>query len=833
MIWPFENDTSATERKIARDSFRANKTRNIIAVIAIALTAILFTSLFTLGAGMLESTNRANMILSGGDGHARIIDMNQSEFDTISRHSLIDEIAYTRKLADSVNNKALSKRDVQLWYYDDLALKYYFVEPTSGHKPEAENEFIADTTTLALLGVPQAVGAEVTLDLTVHGQQITRNFILAGWWQSYPGVHYGTIVTSQAYVEAHVEELTDTFQQDYAKTGTITAIVKFDSAQNVKEDLTTVVDESGYSMDVTAQNYINAGVNPIYLSTEASNRVGTIMALICALLLFLFAGYLIIYNIFQISILRDLHFYGLLKTIGTTGRQINSIIRKQALKLSLIGIPIGLCGGFIIGKVLLPLLMEQTSFSGYATTVSLNPFIFIAAAIFVLATVRISTRKPVRMAAKVSPIEAVRYADANDIPRRKKKRISRSNNIQRYMAWSNLDRNKKRTVMTVLSLSLSILLTNTVFTFSNSVNPEYAIKNLINSDFYIGQSNLLNYYEVSEETALSESFIQAVEKQNGFEEGGREYGCSAVYKSGTTKQTVNAQEGGNFSTHIYGLDPFLFSNLQLVDGELDIEKLKSGEYILEGAYVSTRGVMDEDSLNHSVGDKVKVDCNGNIREFTVLGHVVANEANTYDWVGSCFFLTSDVYKGFTGNTYPMTYNFNVSQNQKSDMDMFLKQYTSDVEPDMTYKAESTIMAGVTDIQKTVVSVGGAMSFIIGLIGVLNFVNATLTSIFTRRREFAVLQSVGMTVRQLIKMLCLEGSYYAVVSIIISVPLCFISSLIIVRPICEKIWFLAFRMNFFPLVILSLFLLLIGILTPYVSYRMMNKQSVVERLKDSE
>lgn len=71
---------------------------------------------------------------------------------------------------------------------------------------------------------------------------------------------------------------------------------------------------------------------------------------------------------------------------------------------------------------------------------------------------------------------------------------------------------------------------------------------------------------------------------------------------------------------------------------------------------------------------------------------------------------------------------------------------------MTYKSKSTIMAGVTDIQNIVVSIGGTMAFIIGLIGVLNFANTMLTSIFTRRREFATLQSVGMTGRQLLKML---------------------------------------------------------------------------------
>jgi len=833
MTWPFENDTRAIGKELAGRSFHANKTRNIIAVIAISLTSILFTSLFTLGAGMMESTQQANMILSGGDGHAKIVDMSESEYDTISRHPLIQEIAYCRKLADSVANEALSKRDTLFRYYDDVGLKYMFVEPTSGHKPEAENEIITDTTTLELLGVPQKAGTELTMELTVHNQKVIRHFVLAGWWESYPGVQYGTIIASQAYVEAHADELTDTFQHDHVDTGTITGIIKFENTRNVEKDLETVVEDSGYSMDLSEQNYINAGINPLYLSAQTSNGVGTILALICALLLFLFTGYLIIYNIFQISILRDLHFYGLLKTIGTTGRQINSIIRKQAWTLSLIGIPMGLCGGYFIGKVLMPLLMAQTSFSGDAATVSPNPLIFIGAAVFALITVRISIWKPAKMAAKVSPIEAIRYTDSDVIAGRKQRRSSRSGSPQKSMAWANLGRNKKRTGLVVLSLSLSIVLTNTVFIFSHSVDPENAIKNMIDFDFCIGQSRLLNYYEVGEESALSESFIHVVEEQDGFETGGCEYGCNAVYKSDTTKQTVNLRENGAFSTQIYGLDTVLFSQLQLVDGELDTAKLTSGEYILEGTYVSTRGVMDEDSINHAIGDKVEVDYNGSVREFTVLGHVIANEANTYDWVGSCFFLPSDVYEEFTGDTYVMSYKFDVTQGKESEIEVFLKQYTSNVEPTMTYKSKSTIMAGTTDIQNTVVSVGGTISLIIGIIGVLNFANTILTSIFTRRRELVILQSIGMTGRQVMKMLWLEGCNYSILSVITSLPLCLVSALMFVRPICKKIWFLDFKMNFWPLLIIFPLMFLMGVLIPYITYRMMNRQSVVERLKCGE
>lgn len=833
MTWPFENDTGFIIKKLANRSFRANKMRNIIAVIAIALTAILFTGLFTLGIGVKESTQKANMILSGGDGHAKLINMSETEYDTISGHPQIQEIAYCRKLADSVDNEALSKRLTLFQYYDDIGLKYLSIEPTSGHRPVAENEIITDTATLDLLDVPREIGEEITLTLTVHNQQITRNFILSGWWESYPGVDYGTIVASEAYMQAHRDELRDTYDQDHADTGTITARIKFVNDDDIENTLETVLNDCGYSSEVSAANYINAGVNPLYMSLSGSNNLGTNLALVCALLAFLLSGYLIIYNIFQISILRDLHFYGMLKTIGATRRQISAVVRRQARQLSFIGIPIGLLIGFFIGKLLLPLLMSNTAFSAKAATVSPHPLIFIAAAIFAWITVQISTRKSAGIAARVSPVEAIRYTDSSADTGGKKKKRSHSGNPAGGMARANLGRNKKRTVLVILSFSMSIILTNMVFTFAHSVNPEKAMKNMMDSDFCIGQSRLFDDYNVSEESALSESYVLAAEQQKGFETGGAEYGCKALYKSATSKQTFNRQEDGRFSTHLYGMDAFPFSLLQLVDGELDAEKLASGEYILEGAYVSTRGVLDEESLNHSVGDRVELAYGGSVREFTVLGHVIANEANTYDWVGSCFFLPGDIYKAFTGNYYAMSYKFNVADGTEPDVDAFLKDYTTNTEPEMTYKSKDTIMEGVSDIQNTIVAVGGTLSFIIGFIGILNFANTILTSVFTRRRELAVLQGIGMTNKQIRTMLCMEGCNYILISGIVSLPVCVLAACVLIRPICEAVWFLDFKMNLWPLLMILLLLFLIGLLIPYFTCRMITGQSVVEQLKCGE
>lgn len=815
--------------KLAAKSFLNSKVRNIIAIIAIALTTILFTSLLSMGSEMRRGMERGNMILSGGDGHAIIKNLSESEYSTIRNHELIEEIACRRKLADSVNNTELKKRNTEFWYYDDLAMEYGFTEPSSGHKAEAENEIITDSKTLDMLGVAKEVGSKVRLEITVHNKVVKRDFVLAGWWDSHPGVPMGTIIASKAYVEAHVDELKSTYKNDKIETGTITGIIKFPDTKNLNEDLETVIRDSGFSMDSDAQNYINAGISPLYLSKSTLLGEGTIIALLSFTLLFIFTGYLIIYNIFQISVLRDMNFYGLLKSIGTTKKQLHSIIIKQALILAGIGIPVGLCVGFFLGKLLLPVLVKNSKFYEGVGAQSPNPIIFVAATIFSLITIFISVRKPAKMAEKVSPIEAISYNEIDFIGTNKKKSVSKGT-PQSRMAWSSFWRNKKRTILVILSLSLSVILANTIFEFSQSINPEQSLKNTASSDFRIGSADLFYNYKINAKSALSEDVIKEIEKQDGFEAGGREYGCKATYTSQTTKQQSNRKQDGSFATNLYGLDEFTFSKLELVDGQIDREKLETGKYILEGVWVNSRGVMDTNSINHSIGDKIKLNVNGKIQEVTVLAHVVANESNTYDWVDSCFFTLSNPYKKLTGNLYTMSYSFDVFQDNENDMENFLKQYTNNIEPTMSYKSKLTVIDGVMNIRNMVLVIGGTIAFIIGVIGVVNFINTILTNIYIHRRELAVLQSIGMTRKQIIKMFCLEGSYYTILTAIISIVLSIISSLFIVKPLCKKIWFLSFTFDFRTIMILLPVLFVISLLIPYVVYKIINKQSVTERLK---
>lgn len=850
------NNKKAITRLAVR-SFQANRTRNFIAAAAIALTAVLFTTLFTLGLGAADNLQRSTMRQAGSGGHAALKYQTQEQYDTVKKHSSIENISYNRILADSVENPELLKRRGEFYYIDEPGQELAFCVPTTGAAPQAENELMTDTKTLQLLGVPLKLGAPVTLELTVHGQNVRRDFVLSGWWEADPVFNVAMLVTSRAYMDAHREELSYTYTSDASMTGVINSYVMFQNALNLDAKLNRLLTESGYqTTDKEAPNYIAANTNWAYLSAGSALSPTMLLGMLGAALLIVLTGYLIIYNVFQISVVKDIRFYGLLKTVGTTGKQLKAIIRRQALMLSVIGIPIGLMLGFLLGKVLVPVLLSST-YQGMGVgnvQVEANPLIFASSALFALVTVFISTRKPGRLAAAVSPVEAVRYTEA-DIARTKKEKKTTDGGRIPKMALSNLARNRRRTILTVLSLALSLVLLNSVFTLSGSFDMDNYLSRFVDTDFLIAQAEYFNYQFRGPENELSQSMMEAVKARPGFQEGGKllannsdaeHFAVEAPKNAAQLPPGSDVDQDGNIACAVYGLETLPLSHLEVVEGQLDLEKLATGNYIIEGldcddygqpySYSSHYEIGDTVTLHNHKGSGERTDENKpETRSFTLLAKVkvayfTASDGHSWDYT---FYLPAEVYTGMVADPGLMSYAFNVANGEEQAMDAFLKNYTGQTEPTMHYASKATRAEEFRGMQTTILLIGGALSIIIGFIGLLNFANSILTSIVTRRREFAILESVGMTGQQLRRLLTLEGLYYALFTSAGALALSILVSQFVVRSVVSGVWFFSFRFVLWPVLLTIPFLLALSAVIPRLALRYSGSRSVVERLREGE
>ena len=180
---------------------------------------------------------------------------------------------------------------------------------------------------------------------------------------------------------------------------------------NMEKQLEEIIlNLGGEPQNMKSAKYIGSSVNRV---TNPGIGLQNIFILLLFLTLFIFVNYLLIHNIFEISVLQDIQGYGLLKTVGTTQKQIKCYVYIQTLWLMMIALPIGLLLGYILGNAILPVALDfmASEYHGLVVEISFNPLIFIGALIFTVLTVVISIRRPIRIAAKISPLEAMRYSD--------------------------------------------------------------------------------------------------------------------------------------------------------------------------------------------------------------------------------------------------------------------------------------------------------------------------------------------------------------------------------------------------------------------------------------
>lgn len=874
-------------RHLSWRALRASRTRNLVAIAAIALTALLFTSLFTIALSLNDGFQQSNFRQCGGWSHGAFKYLTQEQFQQLRQDPLVKQWGL-RRFIGMPQDVPFNKSHVEIGYSDANHAHWMFCDPIEGSLPqEGTNQAATDTHVLALLGVKPELGAEFTVTFDVDGQQTTQTFQLCGWWE-----YDSAIVANHILIpESRVNEILSQLNIDPANTldgmtGSWNLDVMLKNSLHIEQDLVQILGSHGYQCESRSQgdNYIDIGVNWGYTGAQLADSIdpSLVLAIAAMLALIVFTGYLIIYNVFQISVAGDIRFYGLLKTIGTTPRQLKRIIRHQALALCLVGIPLGLGLGWLLGAKLTPVIIARLD--GIQNIVSVRPVIFLGAAAFSLITVLLSCARPGRMAARVSPIEAVRYTEGQS-GSAKPRRASRGASIPR-MAWANLGRSRSKTLVTVLSLALAVVLLSVSTTFTGGFDMDKYLRDSV-CDFQLADaSHFQTGRTFSADTALSEQAISALQSQPGIQNGGRVYGKSSWVQEFITDDYFRMSQGQWYEpealdrylantqrneegllcedAQLYGMEAYPLSKLNLLEGDLaplsqpdshaiaavysdddygrprmDSHWAKLGDtiklrYVEEYQFVdATTGEVLSESQLDSHGYRT-VPTRWRDVTYTVTALVTVPNSMSYRYYGDDeFILGAEAFRRDTQTDAVLYYACDAEDAQELAIEEFLQHYTQEENPLCNYESKATYVAEFESFRSMFSLLGGVLSAVVGLVGVLNFFNAILTGILARKREFAVLQSIGMTGRQLKSMLICEGLLYALGSVALATAVFLALSPLLAVGLENLFWFFTYRFNLLPILLLAPVFALLGCLVPLAVYRVTARATIVERLREAE
>lgn len=835
-------ENQETLRLLTRQFMKKNRGRNVVAVAAIILTTLLFTTLFTGMISMvltrMEADKKQYMLYS----HAYIQDLTEEEGKKIGQ--ILEDSAFVERFGTAavlgeVSDSRFSY-PVEIRYGDRTGAEGFGCVPTHGEMPREPGEIAVSTLVLDTLGLPYELGEEIVLPIRwAEGGIRAEHFRLCGYWEvNKTDKAQFALVSEQILAELPSIRISQFCFVWYRYPWNMAAYTR---------KLSEI--SAGLCLE-----YGDFQLNPAYEKMVGEGGVSLPSAAVLISLILL-SGYLIIYNIFNISIKNDIKTYGLLKNVGTTGRQLKQIVRMQAWRLSAVGVPMGLLLGYGAGVWMMPVLNADLERGRGTALVYPYPlailWIFLASAFFALFTVYLSGLQACRTVEKVSPVEALRMAEngTGEKIRNGGGNGSSGGNTWRQMGMSNVMRNWKKGLAVMVSIGISLVTVNCMFMMARGYNLDpykdiylaadfqldkmgptfdYADTNGISGEIkkaleecpYSRETGYV-YYSQEEhemEPALQETWKRIIERY------GERWGVQWQEVWRTTENTRRIR------VNCIGISRSVFDKLEWQGMPGTWEEFCSGKYVIAGCpYYLNYG---EDF--YKAGDRFSMEYKSGVRkEYQVLGE--ANLPYSFDYpyvtlVSVKIFVPETEFINCTGNDHAMRAVMNAAKGQERELQQYLEQQVLTKDSTINLASVLDVEADFRRFVDKYYIIGGNLALVLALIGIMNFFNTSVTSILSRRRELAMLEAVGMTKKQILRMLMTEGCIYLGGALLLAVAFTYLCAGTLLKKTLGTAFFFELRVTAAPCLLMVPLLAVIAWGIPKLSFRYLSKGSVAERIR---
>ena len=724
MTWPFENDTSAITKKLAKESLKSEKRRNFMIIIAISLAAFLMSMCGTLFFAFQESQNNMATFQASYDN------LTEDKIEKLRHQPEIEMVASLYNLGEIKMPEGYS---LYLAYMDDAACYIARNQFTlkDGTMPSKENEIAVDREMVNKYFSNTAIGDKISFQINGKSQ----DFVISGITESSTESqgNYSCYI-SKSFVE-------NSSNYNPAKYQSYVCFADADSTSKeiLKERIASIGKEIGADYSLSF----------LFFRENMGLSFENILTFVSLSVLVLFAGITVIQSIFRISINEKIRNFGQLRTLGTTALQIKKMINYESRYLSWLGIPPGIVLGAIVGTVL-----GSNEFSSGFSPINI-PFVMIGVSIICTLMVKLSVRKPLKIAATTSPIEAVRYIAYRNAPMQSRKHNKK---ISPYsLALLNLGRDKKKTASTLLSLIFGGLLLFISASAAVSNTPEQFVR----EKFFVNGGSFRIY--LSEESvgkneannSLNESLREELLNTKGIQKiiplrdsvGMCHYSINGNVTEGMCDIISDQSTEGNFS----------FVEQHLIDGQMPKNQF---EVLLTDGYME---------LGVTKGTPIKITNSGEEIECIVSGFFdksfVGTENGTDAIDPANLIITQELAQQLFPNTENFAYSWEIitDKTYNDEIESAIQQKITSKEKGLSICSYNDVVEYMESSMNLLFGSLQMLSLLILLFGIINLINMTLSNHQARKQEISTLHSVGLSLKQLYRSLITEGLLYVLVS----------------------------------------------------------------------
>lgn len=847
-----DNRNKEVIKRVEKGMMKANRTRNIFAIVAVALTTFMITTIFSLGINYKENMELTSVRTSGTNANVSLAMPTNEQEKEIRDLDYVKTVG-TQYMIGSVAEKNEADRDlaIAMQYYDNTEWEKHYKEAISnikGEYPKKENEIMLSEDALSQLGIKEPkLDMEIPLSYISKDGEQKDTFTLSGWFRSYTG-------TGMAF-------LSESYCQEHGYTMQNSGVLSI-SLDNPKDNFYDIQDDIALNENQTFQG-----------SVSMSSSSGSVYAMIILLVFFIIgSGYLLIYNVLYISISRDTRFYGLIKTLGTTEKQIKTLVKRQALTFGCIGIPIGVILAGVLSFGIVPVILENAFDSGKSimdAEMFFHPSIFILSIIFSALTVWISCNAPAKVAGKISPIEALRYQ--NFASTKTKSRNSTNGGKLHVMAYHNVFRDKKRAFLVFMSLFMGITMILGVNGMIGSMKAENYVEKYMDYNFEYRDVQFEQYEQPNKEVPqFDEQFVEQIKQIDGvknvdiqktvwggiaFDEADLEefmkikYEDSRYKTEGQSYQEMVADlkkyaNAGDYGCYITTLDDKSVEeyNTEHPDTPIDIEKFQRGETAISG--MDTEYNAPNTALVGKTLSLTADSPDGKATDFLIdgsfyFGDYENNLSYSMDQRKDISIVPDIIYVSEAGmerlTSAPIISGIGIDikdMNQLEEIDSELQALNGTLtKTEWSYQSPVGIIEEFNQMNYSMNLLGNGAAVLLIVIGLINFINVMLTGVVARKNEFAVMESIGTSKKQIKKILTLEGGIYALVTTGLIMTLGNAFLLLVADAVPHIADYAKFEYPFALVICLIFAIFIICLSVPAIVYRAVSKETVIERLHD--